>query len=227
MGWAHLPIGNMQMGIPESMPNHSSVQTKQNLKVMASSQFKVSRRILENVWVHKRLTSKQKSVLWKFSQKANRKQSDFSKQLQHSTKLSMVYGSVCLKRIQHNQISTYLDKQTSLLLLLETRLDVVLIRANFCCTISTARQLITHGKVMVNWSLVNIPSVRVNIGDIVSISVRCLESTKAMIKQNLIDRKINTPKPSHLEINYKLLSAVLLCEPSEIEFPYPIELGII
>ena len=37
---------------------------------MSKIQFKVSRRIHENVWFYKRLTSKQKTVVWHFKKRA-------------------------------------------------------------------------------------------------------------------------------------------------------------
>ena len=194
---------------------------------MSRSQFKVSRRIGENIWPHKKVTSKQRAILLKLNQKVNRKQSDFSKQLQHSTKLSMFYGNMPIHKIQHNRISSYLDKQSSLLLLLETRLDVLLVRANFCSTMSAARQYITHRKVMVNSHVVDLPSCHINIGDIVCISVQYLESTKDIMKPNFLHKRIDQIKAQHLEINYKLLSVVLLYEPTRIQFPYQIELDLI
>ena len=197
---------------------------------MSSSQFKVSRQILENVFInkHKKLTSKQKVVIWKCRKKANRKQSDFSKQLQNYTKLSIFYGNLPISgKKQHKRTYTYLNKQKSLLLNLESRLDVLLVRANFCATHFTARQLISHGKVFVNYNNVTFAGFIVSVGDIISISEDHLELTKSIIKDNLRSNRICHFKPSHLEVNYKILNIVLLYEPFKIQFPYKIELDIL
>jgi small subunit ribosomal protein S4 len=197
---------------------------------MSSSQFKVSRQILENVWLHKKLTSKQKVVIWKCRKKARLqlKQSDFSKQLQNYTKLSIFYGNLPISgKKQHKRTYTYLNKQKSLLLNLESRLDVLLVRANFCATHFTARQLISHGKVFVNYNNVTFAGFVVSVGDIISISEDHLELTKSIIKDNLRFNRICHFKPSHLEVNYKILNIVLLYEPFKIQFPYKIELDIL
>lgn len=137
---------------------------------MASSQFKVSRRIGENVWTHKKITPKQISVLWKLKRKANRKLSDFATQLHHTTKLSIFYGHLPIRKIQHSRTYNYLNKQKSLLLNLESRLDVILVRANLCSTLYTARHFISHGYFCVNFQTVTLPAFSVSSGDIISIS---------------------------------------------------------
>uniref|UniRef100_UPI0031F46DC0 ribosomal protein S4 n=1 Tax=Zygnema cf. cylindricum TaxID=3142258 RepID=UPI0031F46DC0 len=193
---------------------------------MVSSKFKVSRRIVENIWIHKKLTPKQNTIVWRLKQKANRKQSDFAKQLQHRTKLSMLYGNLPISKIKSNQSASHLDKQKSLLFNLETRLDVILVRANFCSTLFAARQLIVHGKICVNFKRVNLPAFSVSNGDIVSISQDYFECMQSIIRQNFSNKKLFT-KPSHLEVNYKTLNAVLLYEPCRIHFAYQIELDLI
>ena len=65
-----------------------------------------------------------------------------------------------------------LDKKKSLLLTLETRLDVILVRLYFCSTLFAARQLITHNKIRVNLNVVNLPGFTVRNGDIISIDDR-------------------------------------------------------
>nr|YP_010736383.1 ribosomal protein S4 [Zygnema circumcarinatum]QKQ14712.1 ribosomal protein S4 [Zygnema circumcarinatum]WEL36356.1 ribosomal protein S4 [Zygnema circumcarinatum] len=193
---------------------------------MVSSKFKVSRRIVENIWTHKKLTPKQNTILRKCKQKSNRKQSDFAKQLQQRTKLSMFYGNLPRNQIKQNQSTSQLDKQKSLLLNLESRLDVLLVRIHFCSTLFAARQFIVHGKIYVNFQKVNIPSFCVSNGDILSISPDYLECMKCIVRENLAQHKILPTKPSHLEVNYKTLNAVLLYDPCRIQFDYQIELDL-
>lgn len=193
---------------------------------MAYSKFKVCRRILDNFWQTKKLTPKQKILISKLKKTTNRKQSDFSIKLQHMKKLSLFYGLKprVFPKIPYN----FLDKQKSLLLNLETRLDVLLVRLNFCSTILTARQLIVHKKICVNFHVVNIPSFPLKPGDILSVNPSDIEYVKSIIKLNQQNNRIYSLKQSsHLEVNYKTLNAVLLFEPSQILFPYKIDLDLL
>jgi small subunit ribosomal protein S4 len=52
-----------------------------------------------------------------------------------------------------------------LLVLLERRLDNVIFRAGFATTRRGARQLVSHGNFLLNGKRVDIPSIRVKVGD--------------------------------------------------------------
>ena len=57
----------------------------------------------------------------------------------------------------------------NLLALLESRLDNVVYRMGFGSTRAEARQVVSHGAILVNGKKVNIPSYRVKPGDVISI----------------------------------------------------------
>jgi small subunit ribosomal protein S4 len=57
----------------------------------------------------------------------------------------------------------------NLLLLLETRLDAVIFRAGFASSPFQARQLVSHGHFLIDGKKATIPSMRVKVGQIVSI----------------------------------------------------------
>ena len=69
---------------------------------------------------------------------------------------------------------------------LESRLDNVVFRMGLADSRSVARQIVTHGHVMVNGRRVDIPSYRVSVGN--KISVRPQSSVKAVFKD--IDAKM-------------------------------------
>lgn len=69
---------------------------------------------------------------------------------------------------------------------LESRLDNVVFRMGLADSRSVARQIVTHGHVMVDGRRVDIPSYRVSIGN--KISVRPQSSVKAVFKD--IDAKM-------------------------------------
>ncbi len=64
----------------------------------------------------------------------------------------------------------------AMLSLLETRLDTVVLRANFARTIMQSRQCVTHAHFLVNGKKLNIPSYQVRIGDVITIKERMKES---------------------------------------------------
>ena len=200
---------------------------------MAKLKLKVGRLLGENIRYHKKVTSKYTKILGKkwgqssTKQKSARKQSDFAKRLLNTKKLSIFYGNLPIRKIQQNQLYTYLDKNKSLMFNLETRLDVILVRAQFCCTLYTARQFIMHRKICVNSKIVNYPGLSVSNGDIISISLKYRTAIGAIIKANCGSNLLLYTKPSHLEINYKIVSIVLLYEPSQIVIPYKIDLDLI
>nr|QIA59572.1 ribosomal protein S4 [Blasia pusilla]QIA59864.1 ribosomal protein S4 [Riccia cavernosa] len=195
---------------------------------MFASRFKVCRQILENVWQTKKLTLKQKLLISELQKKKkNKKQSDFSIQLQTIKKLSLFYGNLPIKKMQRAKTHTYIDKKNSLLFNIEKRLDVILVRLNFCSTMFQARQLISHKNICVNYKKVNIPGFQVSNGDLISIQENSLDFFKSNIRQNFQTNRIRRMKPNHLEVNYKTLKAVVLYEPQQIQFPYKIDLDLL
>lgn len=59
-------------------------------------------------------------------------------------------------------------------MLLEHRLDTVVYRLGFARTRPMARQLVNHGHVLVNERRVNIPSSRVQVGDIIQLTEKAM-----------------------------------------------------
>jgi len=105
------------------------------------------------------------------------------------------------------------------------------VRIQFCSTLFAARQLILHRHICVNANVVNLPGFGVCNGDIISISPRTLDFVKSNIQKKQYTTRIRRLRqdspPHHLEVNYKTLNAVLLYEPSQIHFPYQIELDLL
>jgi small subunit ribosomal protein S4 len=68
-----------------------------------------------------------------------------------------------------------------LLQILETRLDNIVYRAGFAKSRDMARQLVSHGHVLVNGKKVDIPSYRVSENDIVEITAKSLGLTPFVV----------------------------------------------
>ena len=58
----------------------------------------------------------------------------------------------------------------NLMRILESRLDSVIFRLGFARTRKEARQIVTHGHIMVNGRRVDVPSYRVKAGDGVAVA---------------------------------------------------------
>lgn len=102
---------------------------------------------------------------------------------------------------------------------LESRLDVILYRANFFSSIFAARQAINHEKIYINGDIVTQPGFKVFINDIITISEICNIYKK--LKQKLDNNTILTNYPSYLEVNYKLGMILLIKMPTNDEIPFP------
>lgn len=100
-----------------------------------------------------------------------RKVSDYGYQLREKQKVKRMYG------VLERQFRRYFEKASkqkgatgeALLQLLESRLDNVVYRLGLASSRAQARQLTSHGHVLVNGQRLNIPSYEVKIGDVVSL----------------------------------------------------------
>ncbi len=116
-----------------------------------------------------------------------KKQSDYALQLVEKQKVRHIYG---LLEKQFRRAFDQASKQKgvtgeNLLFLLERRLDNVVFRAGFAATRMQARQIVNHGHMLVNGKKVNIPSYKIKVGDVISVSGR--EKSKKMIAANIED----------------------------------------
>lgn len=99
---------------------------------------------------------------------------DFATQLRAKQKLKRIYGVLERQFRRYYRLAAQKKGSTgeNLLQLLEQRLDNVVYRLGFASTRSEARQLVSHKSILVNGSVVNIPSYCVAPGDEISIRQR-------------------------------------------------------
>ncbi len=95
------------------------------------------------------------------------KPSQYSIQLREKQKVKRLYG---LLEKQFSNLMVEANKTPgqsgqTLLKFLEQRLDNVIYRAGYAASRPAARQLVTHGHFMLNGRRVDIPSIRVKVGD--------------------------------------------------------------
>ena len=86
-------------------------------------------------------------------------------------KLKAYYGVLekQLHRYYEKAFASQMMTGDALVILLERRLDNAVYRIGFGNSIRLARQLVTHGHILVNGKKVDIPSYQLQVGDVVSL----------------------------------------------------------
>lgn len=99
------------------------------------------------------------------------KTSQYSLQLREKQKVKRLYGLLEKQFSNLMKEASRVQGQSGqvLLQLLERRLDNTLYRAGFAPSRRAARQLATHGHFMLNGVRVDIPSIRVKAGDVITL----------------------------------------------------------
>ncbi len=106
--------------------------------------------------------------------KRKRRLSEFGQQLKEKQKAKSVYG---LLEKQFKKLLQHVSKQKGdteelLLSLLERRLDNIVYRLGFAKSRFMARQLVTHGHIILNNKKMTIPSYELKAGDVVSLGAK-------------------------------------------------------
>ncbi len=89
---------------------------------------------------------------------------------------------------------------------LESRLDNVVFRAAFRPTRLSARQVVSHGHVMVNGKRVTAPSFSVKVGDVISIRPQSLNSP---MFGDFVERTKTYAPPVWLKCNFEKMTATV------------------
>ncbi len=116
-----------------------------------------------------------------------RKVSDYAQQLIEKQKLRNSYGLLekQFRRVFRKAQQMRGITGENLLVLLETRLDSLVFRAGFGCTLMQSRQLVNHGHINVNGRRVDIASCRIKTGDV--ITVRDAAASRALATRTLME----------------------------------------
>lgn len=148
--------------------------------------------------------------------------SEYGEQLRAKQKMRVTYG------LMEKQFSMYVKRATAthesgdgsvtpalkLARELESRLDNIVYRAGFANTRALARQLVSHGHILVNGRRINIASYQVKIGDVVSIR----EGSKAAKVFVGLVEKLTAAAPSYvLTVNPAAMSAEVKSSVREVE----------
>jgi len=152
--------------------------------------------------------------------------SEYGQQLREKQKVKRLYG---LLEKQFRGYYTAANNQKgntgeNLLALLERRLDNTVFRLGFGGTRSEARQLVSHRHFLVNGKRVDIPSYQVRPGDVIVLQEK--SQKVARIQENL-ERSLNRPRMSWLEVNESTFTGTVLGLPVRSELTLPIQENLI
>lgn len=160
------------------------------------------------------------------SKRPARKQSEYGKQLSEKQKVKDMYG---LREKQFKRFFGIAIKSRegvpgeNLLSLLERRLDNTIYRLKLATTRTQARQMITHGHVLVNGRKVYSPSFLVAVNNEVSLDPKVFE--KKMFLEQVVDKRLNIgiKVPEWLELNKNERKGRVLRNPARSDIQVPIE----
>lgn len=139
--------------------------------------------------------------------------SDYKKQLIEKQKMRFTYG------ISEKQLSRYVQESllqgrqpiAGLMARLESRLDNVVYRLGLAKTRRLARQMVSHGHILINGRRLNIPSHKVKVGEVISVREQSRQSALFVT----LDETLATHTPSSwLKLTAKALSGEKTAEPT-------------
>ena len=189
-----------------------------------SSKHKIDRRLGLNLWGRPKSPFNRRPYgPGQHGQARKRKPSDFGIQLAAKQKLKKYYGDITEKQfIKIYQEASRKRGDTSQILieLLERRLDAVVFRLKFAPTVFAARQLVSHGHVMVNGKVVDRKSYQIKDGD--EISLLDTSQNIPMIIQTLSSNERDVPEYLQLEISKCL--GKFIRGPQLTDVPYPVQM---
>lgn len=146
------------------------------------------------------------------------KLSDYGEQLREKQKVKRIYGLLerQFRNLFKEAARTKGSTGENLLRLLECRLDNVVFQLGLASTRQEARQLVNHSSIMVNGSVVNIPSYSVKVEDEVSVRERAKNQERI---NNAMSLAKNRPAVEWLELDEKKKLGVLKRFPGRDDMP--------
>lgn len=160
-------------------------------------------------------------------QRRRRKPSDYAVRLREKQKLRFFYN---MSERQFRNLFDEASKKTGatgavFLQLLESRLDNVVYRMGIASTRRQARQFVAHRHIVVNGKRVDIPSYRVEPGDVIEVHTSARKNE--FIRENLESRRRGKQLP-WLEFDAETMKGVFKSRPAREDIVVPVnELQVI
>ena len=154
---------------------------------------------------------------------ANRKLTEYGTQQREKQKVKFVYGVMEKQFYKLYEEATRKEGVTGELLLqyLERRLDNVIYRLGFGATRRQARQIVSHGHILINGKRVNIASYIVKQGDVITVKEDSKEL--ALIKESVGQKTV----PGWLSLEEGALTAKVLENPGRDAVDFEVDEAMI
>ena len=155
--------------------------------------------------------------------KRGKKISEYGRQLREKQKAKRIYGVMERQFRKYFEMASRKKGETgeNLLKILERRLDNVIYKCGFAISRRQARQLVRHGKVMVNGKVVDIPSYLVKPGERITLEEKALNLD--LVQQALHNAQKKKSIPSWLDMNFDKNEVVVKNEPQRIDISIPVQ----
>ncbi|MBV6457585.1 MAG: 30S ribosomal protein S4 [Fimbriimonadaceae bacterium] len=146
----------------------------------------------------------------------DRRQSEYGEQLLAKQVIRRYYGMLekQFRRTFEKAQRMHGNSGLNFLRLLELRLQTAVYRLGYAKTIFQARQMVTHGHIMVNGRLVDIPSYQLKVGD--QIEVRDVDAAKGIARRNHYE---GAPVPAYMEPDVPNMRGKIIALPEREDFP--------
>ncbi|MBB5912826.1 small subunit ribosomal protein S4 [Nocardia transvalensis] len=153
--------------------------------------------------------------------RARIKESEYLVQLQEKQKARFTYGVMEKQFRRYYEEANRRKGQTghNMLQLLETRLDNVIYRAGLARTRRQARQLVSHGHLVVNGKKVNVPSFQVSQYDIIDVKEKSLGTLPFQVAR---ETQGDRPIPGWLQVVPNRLRILVHQLPERAQIDVPI-----
>lgn len=158
--------------------------------------------------------------------KRRRGLSEYGAQLSEKQKLRIMYGvgERQLKRYFRDASKARGATTETLLTTLERRIDNVIFRLGWTESRTKARQIVSHGHILLNNKKIDIPSIIVKKGDVIEIKKT---SFKKGLFRDLETKLKKFSPPKWLSLDKKEFKATVLATPSKDEIEAPVDLQMI
>jgi small subunit ribosomal protein S4 len=146
----------------------------------------------------------------------DRRQSEYGEQLLAKQVIRRYYGMLekQFRRTFAKAQRMHGNTGLNFLRLLELRLQTAVYRLGYAKTIFQARQMVTHGHILVNGRLVDIPSYQLKVGDV--IEVRDVDAARGIARRNHYE---GAPVPAYMDPDVPNMKGKIIALPEREDFP--------
>lgn len=192
-----------------------------NMTKRVTAKHKIDRRLGVNLWGRDKSPIAKRNYGPGQHGAAKGKPSDYAVQLRAKQKIKGYYGNITekqFKTIYKKAVQSKGDTMQNLIGLLESRIDAVVYRMKFAPTVFAARQLVSHGHILVNGKRLDIPSAVIKESDVVELSSKLKEIPMVLMGVESKERDV----PNYMTVDHKHMKGTFVKKPTFEEVPYPV-----